>query len=79
MKDWLSSSNFDPYAYYQRLLKYRMALKSIIGEREDSDLILLNEEQKAAIKEGEELLGEVKKEIGKLESSFGFGKGFANA
>ena len=66
--------NLDFYELYERLLKYRVALKSIVGDRKDTDLILLNEEQKATIREGTELIKEVEKKIRELEC-VGFGKG----
>ena len=66
--------NLDLFSLYQRLLQYRIFLKSMIEGKREKDLMLLNEEQKAAMKEGEGLIKEVEKKIGELENVLGYRK-----
>ncbi len=71
--------NLDLYTLHIKLLGYRSTLQSIVKGKKETDLILLNEEQKAAIKEGEELIREVEKKIGELEDVLGIRKSSASA
>jgi len=72
----------DPYnveGLYYRLLNYRATLQSIVGKKKDTDSILLNEEQKTAIIEGEGLIRDVEKKIKELENVLGIRKSPASA
>lgn len=64
---------------YCRLLNYRATLQSIVGKKKDTDSILLNEEQKVAIIEGEGLIKEVEKKIKELEDVLGIRKSSVSA
>ena len=67
-------NDLDLFSLYQRLLQYRVFLKSMVEGKKETELILLNEEQRIAIKEGEGLIREVEKKIGELEDVLGYRK-----